>query len=67
MAFEKLSFTIDQAVEATGASRTRIYQAIASSQLKTFKLGRVRLMTREALEAWIQTSQAAGSKEHANG
>ncbi len=63
----KLSYTIDEAVKATGASRSRLYEAIASRHLQTFKLGRVRLMTRDALEAWIQASQAASVKEYANG
>lgn len=67
MALDKLSYTVGQAVDVTGASRTRIYLAIASSQLKTFKLGRRRLMTRDALEAWIKASQAAGTLGRSNG
>ncbi len=67
MATEKLSYTVGQAVDLTGASRTRIYEAIAAGQLKTFKLGRRRLMTRDALESWIQAHQAASVREHSNG
>lgn len=67
MVLDKLSYTVGQAVDVTGASRTRIYLAIASSQLKTFKLGRRRLMTRDALASWITASQAASTGRRANG
>lgn len=50
---QKLSYTVDEAVDATGLTRSRVYQAIGERQLKTFKAGRRRMVSRKALEDFI--------------
>lgn len=51
----RLSYAVEQAVEATGIPRTRIYGAIAKNELRTFKHGRRRFISADALREWITT------------
>lgn len=51
---EKLSYTVKEAVAATGFARARLYAAIADGSLKTFKAGRRRMVSRAALAAFIR-------------
>jgi excisionase family DNA binding protein len=50
---ERLSYSIEEAIEATGFSRTRIYHAIAAGSLNTFKIGRRRMISVTALKDFI--------------
>lgn len=50
---ERLSYTIEQAVDVTGIPRTRLYGAIASGELRTFKHGRRRFASADALREFI--------------
>lgn len=49
----KIAYSVEEAAEATSMSRSRIYQAIASGALKSFKSGRLRRVSAKALEAFI--------------
>lgn len=53
-AAEKLSYTVEEAVTATGCARTRIYAAITDGSLQSFKAGRRRMVSRTALAAFIR-------------
>lgn len=48
-----LSYTIPDAIAATGMNRTRLYGAIAAGELQSFKDGRRRMISARALEAFI--------------
>lgn len=50
---QSLSHTLEAAVTLTGITRSRLYQAIASGELATFKVGRRRMVSRKALEDFI--------------
>lgn len=50
---DRLAYTIEAAIEATGLTRTRLYRAIADGSLKTFKAGRRRMVSAAALQAFI--------------
>ncbi|GAA3928598.1 helix-turn-helix domain-containing protein [Luteimonas lutimaris] len=50
---QKLSYTIPEAVAATGCTRTRLYGAIADGALRSIKDGRRRLIPAKALEEFI--------------
>lgn len=50
---QKLSYTVEEAVAATGFARSRIYQAIGDGTLRTIKAGRRRMVSRKALEDFI--------------
>ena len=50
---QKLSYTVPEAVTATGLTRTRLYDAIASGEVQSFKAGRQRMISAKALEEFI--------------
>lgn len=59
---DKLSYRIDEAVKATGLSRSSLYRVIARGDLKTFKVGTMTLIMADALQAFLERqshSQAA--------
>jgi len=58
-----LAYSVAQACALLSVGRTTLYAAIARGDLKTKKIGRRRLVTAEALRAWldacpIETSSA---------
>lgn len=48
-----LSYTVEGAVVATGLTRSRLYEAIKQGSLKTFTVGRRRMISAKALEQFI--------------
>ena len=54
-----LGYSIPEVMESTGLSRSTIYQEIANGALKTFKVGRRRLVSPNALTAWIKAKHKA--------
>ena len=50
---ERVTCTIRQAAEATGLSRSTLYQRIADDQLLTHKIGRRRLVNVKSLLALV--------------
>lgn len=48
-----LAFTVEQALEIVPISRTRLYAAIGSGELQTFKDGRRRLISARALDEFV--------------
>lgn len=57
---DKISYTIPEAVKATGFSRSRIYELIKRGDLKPRKAGRRTILLRNDLEAMVQNLPAAG-------
>ena len=57
----KMSYTMQGAAEATGLTRSRLYQAMASGELQTMKAGRQRLVSRKALETYIAKLEQGGT------
>jgi hypothetical protein len=51
----QLAFTIEQAVVASGRSRSRIFLAIKNRELSARKDGRRTLVEREELLRWIKS------------
>lgn len=48
-----------EAARLTGVGRTTIYDAIGTGALKSVKIGKRRLITIEALKAWLLSHQVA--------
>jgi excisionase family DNA binding protein len=59
---QKLAYTVEEACDVTGMTRTRIYKAIADATLVTFKAGRRRMVSAKALEAFIAKLERDGVK-----
>jgi excisionase family DNA binding protein len=51
---EPLAVSVGEAARLAGVSRTMLYQALRSGGLKSVKIGSRRLITIEALDAWLQ-------------
>ena len=49
----KLSYTIPEAVNASGIGRTKLYEYIRSGELQTRKAGRRTIITHPALEKLV--------------
>lgn len=56
-----ISYPLDRGIEVIGISRTLAYKAIASGELVTFKCGRRRMVTRRALENYIESKESAAA------
>jgi excisionase family DNA binding protein len=50
---EPLAVSVEEAARLAGVSRTMLYQALRSGGLKSLKIGSRRLITIEALDAWL--------------
>ena len=55
---DKLAYGIDEAVDAIGVSRSKLYELIASGELKIVKLGRRTLILRAELERFLKSLSA---------
>ena len=60
---EKLAFTIDESHTALGVSRAYLYRLIADGELKSFSLGRRRLVSRQSILNLIARREAAEQRE----
>jgi len=56
---ERISCTIDEACEATGLGRTKLYELIGSGQLITTTIGRRRLVVVRSLRALLDPTMSA--------
>lgn len=52
---EHLAYSINEVVELTGVSRSRIYQLVTSGELRTRKLGRRTLVLSVELTQWLSS------------
>ncbi|WP_193725879.1 helix-turn-helix domain-containing protein [Xanthomonas arboricola] len=59
---EKLSYTVEQAMGATGMSRSAFYKAISKAGLVTFKLGKRRMVSARALQQFIEAQEREASR-----
>lgn len=56
-----LAYTVEQALEIVPVSRTRLYAAIGTGELRTFKDGRRRLVSAKALEDFVAVLEKRAS------
>lgn len=54
----RLAVSAEEAARMCGIGRTTLYAALAAGSLKSIKLGKRRLITVKALEAWLQAAEA---------
>lgn len=58
---DKLSYSVDEAMAALGIGRNAFYKAVSSGELATFSVGKRRLVSRRALEEFVQKREQAAS------
>jgi excisionase family DNA binding protein len=51
----RITYGINQAVEATSIGRSLLYEQIKAGNLKTFKVGTRTLIAADDLEAWLDS------------
>jgi len=56
---EKLAYSVEEAADAIGISRSLIYDEMNAGRLGYIKVGRRRLITRQQLEAFLGNADAA--------
>ncbi|MGN6243728.1 MAG: excisionase family DNA-binding protein [Motilibacteraceae bacterium] len=56
---ERLLYKPEEAAEALGIGRSRLFQLLASGELESVSIGRSRRITRAALEGYVDRLQAA--------
>lgn len=53
--------SVEQAAEALGVGRTSVYAAIAAEQLRSFRVGRRRLVSSSAIAEFIAQAESRGA------
>lgn len=56
---DKISYTVNEAVAASGIGRTKLYDLMRAGELKPAKIGTRTLIRRKDLEALIERKLAA--------
>ncbi|MEN5394254.1 helix-turn-helix domain-containing protein [Stenotrophomonas sp. TWI377] len=54
---ERLSYTTDEACAVTGLNQNAFYRAMSANQLKTFKVGKRRMVSARALREFIEARE----------
>jgi len=54
----RFSLSIDETAESIGTSRQTVYDLINAGELDSFKIGRRRLISTEAIQRWIRAKEA---------
>lgn len=49
----KLLYAVNEAAEATGIGRSKLYQLMADGQIESVKVGKRRLIPADALESFV--------------
>jgi excisionase family DNA binding protein len=62
-AIAPIAYSIEDAPQAVGVSRTRIFEAVRSGQLAARKAGRSTLIEVEELRRWVKSLPARGTND----
>lgn len=59
MVTEKLAYSVEEATEILGISRSLIYDKLRTGELRSIKIGRRRLITPEHLKGYLASLERA--------
>jgi len=54
-------FSVDEVIQCTGLSRQTIYNELNAGRLRSFKVGRRRLVSPAALDSWVKKLEGAAA------
>jgi excisionase family DNA binding protein len=54
---EKFAYTVEEVIESCGIKRDLVYAEINRGNLRTLKVGRRRLIRKEAIKEWLKTHE----------
>lgn len=60
---QPLAYSVDEAADMLGVCRTTIFNEIKSGDLRSFKIGRRRLISEDALEDYIQNKEIEAARK----
>jgi excisionase family DNA binding protein len=60
---EKLLLKVEEVAELTSLGRSKIYELVASGELRSVSIGRARRIPVAALAAWVDGAPTDGSDE----
>jgi excisionase family DNA binding protein len=55
---DRITFSIEQTMEALNLSRNTVYLEIAAGRLRTYKVGRRRMVSRDALTQFVRDRES---------
>jgi len=58
---ERLSYNVEEACAVPGLNRNALYRAMATDQLRTFKVGKRRMVSIRALREFIEAKEKEGT------
>lgn len=58
---DRATFKPEEVARILGIGRTQIFAELAARRLGSFKVGRTRLVSRGAIEAWVRDREAESS------
>lgn len=56
---EKIGYSVDEAVEASGIGRTTLYELIGSGAIESIKVGRRRIIPADSIRAYFAAQRAS--------
>jgi len=62
MTAERLSYNVEEALAVTGLNRNAFYRAISTDQIKTFKVGKRRMVSARALREFIEGKEKEAAR-----
>lgn len=63
----RLCYSVEQAIDVTGLSRKGIYQVINSGELRSYKVGKRRFISHDAIIEFVRQREAASEPMRAAG
>ncbi|MCR9061807.1 MAG: helix-turn-helix domain-containing protein [Rhodobacteraceae bacterium] len=64
---QRLAVSPAEAARMAGIGRTTLYAALGSGDLRSFKIGKRRLISVDALKQWLSAAESASSGESGHG
>ncbi len=61
--FERMGYSVEDVVSASGIGRTSVYAAIASGRLTARKAGRRTIILRDDLRAWLESFEPVAASK----
>ena len=60
---DRLLLRVDEAADALGLGRTKVYELVMSGEIASVKIGRARRVPLDALKHWVRSRQAPTTED----
>ena len=62
---EKVGYSVEETVQATGLGRSTVYELLGSGELESIKVGRRRIVPADAIAQFMNAKRAAAQENRA--